>query len=131
MTYEDIINLPHYVSKKRPQMSLYDRAAQFSPFAALVGFDDEIEETNRQVEQFAELDENYLQELDEKLRYIQEHLDEHPLVEITYFVPDEVKSGGSYKNVQGRVKKIDVDKQLICIEDKTQIDIKSITVISI
>ena len=66
--YKDIINLPHYVSKKRPQMSMEDRAAQFAPFAALVGFDDGIEETNRQVEQFTDLDEDVMQELDEKIQ---------------------------------------------------------------
>ena len=74
MTYDDIINLPHYVSPKRPQMSMEDRAAQFSPFAALVGYEDTIDETNRQVEQFAELDENYLCELDEKLQQIHQRI---------------------------------------------------------
>lgn len=127
MTYDDIINLPHHVSVKRPQMSMADRAAQFSPFAALVGYEDSIEETNRQVEQFAELDENYLQELDEKLQLVRERLSEQPLVQITYFVPDEVKSGGAYKTVQGRIIKIDADKQLVVFDDKRTVPLKSIT----
>lgn len=131
MMYDDIINLPHYVSKKRPQMSMEDRAAQFSPFAALVGFDDSIAETNRQVEQFSEFDENYLQELDEKLQYIQEHITEQPFVEITYFLPDERKSGGTYKSICGNVKKIDKDKQLIIFIDKQQLELKSIVTIAL
>lgn len=131
MTYDDIINLPHYVSAKRPQMSMKDRAAQFSPFAALVGYEDGITETNRQVEQFADLDENYLQELDEKLQYIQERVSDNPLIEISYFVPDEVKSGGAYKTVRGSVKKIDKDKRLICFVDSKSVDIDKIVDINI
>ena len=107
-------------------MSMEDRAAQFSPFAALVGFDDEIAETNKQVEQFADLDENYLQELDEKLHYIQEHISEQPLVEITYFVPDELKEGGAYKTVQWNVKRIDKDKKVIIFMRKQSIPILQI-----
>lgn len=131
MSYDDIINLPHHVSKKRPQMSMADRAAQFSPFAALVGYEDSIEETNRQVEQFVDLDENYLYELDEKLQFIQEHIARQPLVEITYFVPDEVKSGGAYKTVLGNVKKIDKDKRQMILADKQQIELRSIVSISV
>ncbi len=124
--YNDIINLPHYVSKKRPQMSMEDRAAQFAPFAALVGFDDGIEETNRQVEQFTDLDEDVMQELDEKIRYLQAHIAENPLVEITYFVPDGLKEGGEYKTVRGKVKKIDKDNLSICFTDKQSFLIKTI-----
>ena len=126
MTYDDIINLPHHVSQKHPQMSMEDRAAQFSPFAALVGYDDSIAETNRQVEQFADFDENYLSELDEKLQYIQERITEQPFVVITFFVLDALKSGGEYKTIQGNVKKIDKDKQLIVFTDKQQVEFKSI-----
>ena len=129
--YDDIINLPHYVSPKRPQMSMTDRAAQFSPFAALTGFDDGIEETNRQVEQLFCFDDNYLQELDEKLRFIAEHIVERPHVEITYFVPDKVKEGGTYKTTQGNVKKIDLDNQLICFVDKRQIALQFVCAIVI
>lgn len=131
MTYDDILNLPHHVSKKRPQMSMEDRAAQFSPFAALVGYEDTIDETNRQVEQLTELDENYLCELDEKLQQIQSRISERPYVEITYFVPDQLKSGGAYKTVCGNVKKIDKDKQSICFVDKQTVDINRITAITV
>lgn len=131
MTYDDIIKLPHYVSKKRPQMSMEDRAAQFSPFAALVGYESEIAETNRQVEQLSDLDENYLCELDEKLRYVQVRIAEQPLVEITYFVPDRVKCGGSYKTVRGNVCKLDKDNRLLCFKDKSAVKIDFITNITV
>lgn len=131
MSYDDIINLPHYVSKKRPQMSILDRSAQFSPFSALTGFEEELAESNRQVEQFADFDENYLQELDEKLRYIQENLAKQPQVEVTYFVPDAVKQGGSYKTVIGAVKKIDKDNRLLIFADKQAVDIRRVTAINI
>ena len=126
MSYEDIINMPHHVSKKHPQMSMEGRAAQFSPFAALVGFDDEIAETNRQVEQFADLDGNYLDELDEKLRYVREHLYERPTVEITYFVPDELKIGGAYKTVSGNVKRIDEVNRLLVLTQNQSIPLHKI-----
>ena len=126
MSYEDIINLPHHVSKKHTQMSMIDRAAQFSPFAALVGFDASINETNRRVEQFAEFDENYLQELDTTLQYIQEHIAEQPLVEITHFVPDDVKVGGSYKTIQAKVKKFDIDNKEIVLANKQAIELNTI-----
>lgn len=125
--YDDIINLPHHVSVRRPQMSLLDRAAQFSPFAALVGFYDTLAESNRQTEQFAEFTEDYLQELDEKLQYVAMHLAEQPLIEVTYFVPDSVKSGGAYKTFQGNVKQIDYAKRLICFADNRKIDVNSVT----
>ncbi len=131
MSYDDIIDLPHYVSKKHPQMSITDRAAQFSPFAALVGFDDEIAETDRSVEQFAEPDENYLQELDEKLHYIAEHIVEQPLVELTHFVADETKSGGAYRTTQGTVKKIDEDKQQIVFTDNQRVPLKCVADVKI
>lgn len=131
MSYDDIINLPHHVSQKHPQMPMQERAAQFSPFAALVGYEDHIDETNRQVDQLVELDENYLCELDEKLRYIQEHISEQPLVQITYFVPDEIKSGGAYVTIQGNVKRIDKDKHLICFVTKQAVDINCITAITV
>lgn len=131
MNYDDIINLPHYVSAKRPQMSMEDRAAQFSPFAALVGYEDGIAETNRQVEQFAELNEDYLQELDEKLLYIQGRIDERPLAEITYFEPDGTKRGGAYKTVRGNVKRIDRDKRQVVFSDKRAVSLNLITAINL
>lgn len=105
--YDDIINLPHPVSKRHPQMSLLNRAAQFSPFAALTGHDAAIREAARLTDPFMELDESLKEQLDEKLRLLKENLSQKPEIEATYFQPDENKSGGAYVTIRGRVKKID------------------------
>ena len=86
--YEDIINLPHHVSATRPQMSMMDRAAQFSPFAALTGYDAAIKETARLTEQKIELDDYEKEEINDKIQLIAEHLGEDFEVVITYFQPD-------------------------------------------
>lgn len=86
--YDDIINMPHHVSKKHPQMSLHDRSAQFAPFAALVGFDDMVQETARIVSKRIEINEEVREELDRKLQEIKEKIETKPMVTITYFVPD-------------------------------------------
>ena len=91
--YEDIINMEHPTSKKHPRMSMYARAAQFSPFAALTGHDDAVKEAARQTERFIELDEDSLARLNDKLNMIEENIDADIPVSITYFVPDERKDG--------------------------------------
>ena len=93
--YGDIINLPHPTSLNHPRMSLHDRAAQFSPFAALTGHHTAIAETGRLTDQRIELDESEIARVDAALQHLQELLPERPTVSITYFVPDERKSGGS------------------------------------
>ncbi len=105
--YDDIIELPHHVSRKHPQMPLLDRAAQFAPFAALTGHEAAIRETARLTEEEIELDENSKELLDLRLQQLQEHLPEQPSVTVTYFKPDEKKSGGAYETVTGKVKKVD------------------------
>ncbi|MBR2409136.1 MAG: hypothetical protein IKB07_09335 [Lachnospiraceae bacterium] len=105
--YDDIIELPHHVSRKHPQMPLLDRAAQFAPFAALTGHEAAIKETARLTEDEIELDENSKELLDLRLQYLQEHMSEQPEVTVTYFKPDEKKSGGAYETETGRVKKVD------------------------
>ena len=105
--YDDIIDLPHHVSRKYPQMPLLDRAAQFAPFAALTGHEAAIKETARLTEEEIELDENRKELLDLRLQYLQEHLSESPEVTVTYFKPDEKKSGGAYVTENGKVKKVD------------------------
>ena len=105
--YDDIINLPRPVSKKRSPMSNFDRAAQFSPFAALTGYDAVIAESGRLTDTQIELDEGGKALLDEKLQTIREHLEEHPAVKLTVFCPDSRKSGGAYEEITGQVKKID------------------------
>lgn len=105
--YDDIINLPRHVSSKRSLMTNYDRAAQFSPFAALTGYEAVIEETGRLTDSQIELDEGGKYLLDEKLQAIQAHLPETPFVKLRIFCPDARKSGGAYETVAGHVKKID------------------------
>ena len=97
--YADIIDLPHHVSKRHPQMPMEKRAAQFSLFAAMVGHDAAIRETARLTEEQLELTEDAKAIIDGKLQMIQEHIKEQPEVTVTYFQPDEKKSGGAYVTV--------------------------------
>ena len=128
--YADIINLPHHVSTVHPQMSMAQRAAQFSPFAALVGYEDVIEETTRQTDAKRELDESEKTELNRKLNVIASRLTEKPIVEIEYFVPDKTKAGGEYVVKSGTVVKIlPVQKRLV-LSDGTEIRIEDIADIS-
>lgn len=124
--YADIINLPHHVSKTRPQMPIADRAAQFSPFAALTGYDSAIEETGRLTDSFIELDESKKAVLNEKLQSMLKNIKEQPEVAITYFQPDEKKNGGSYINISGVVKKIDEFEKCLILTDATKIPMKYI-----
>ena len=126
--YEDIINLPHHVSKKHPQMSLEARSAQFAPFAALTGYDAAVKETARLTSERIEIGEDLKTIIDEKIQEIKRnlHLNIKQNVSITYFVPDVKKSGGKYVSKEGNVKKIDEYKQLIILEDKTEIPIEEI-----
>ncbi len=105
--YDDIIHLPHHVSEKHPRMPVSDRAAQFSPFSALSGFEATIEETVRMTDERIELDDDQKAELDRKLRTLKEQLPQRPEVRIVYFVPDERKAGGMYRTVTGYVLKMD------------------------
>ena len=117
--YDDIIDLPHHVSETHPPMSRADRAAQFSPFAALTGYDAAVRETDRVTERRIELDEGVKAELNARLNCILEHLPEHPQVSITYFVPDEKKSGGAYRTVTGAVRKLDSFAKTLTLVDGT------------
>lgn len=119
--YDDIIHLPHHVSTAHPPMPAADRAAQFSPFTALAGHEAAIRETARLTDERAELDENAKAVLDEKLRMIQEMLPAHPEITVTYFQPDAKKSGGAYVSVTGRVKKLDLYRQCLLMEDGLRI----------
>ena len=119
--YKDIINLPHKQSSKRPHMSLLDRAAQFAPFAALVGYDDAIKETGRLTDERIEMSEENLAALNARYQILVDHLGEEPEVAITYFVPDTYKNGGSYITETGVVKKLDTYERLITMVDGTRI----------
>lgn len=124
--YDDIINLPHPTSQKRPRMSVQDRAAQFSPFAALTGYDAAIRETARLTEERIELNEYEQAVLDQRIILLQEHLKDLPEVTITYFQPDERKEGGKYRSLTGAVKKIDPYERQLVLADKSKIPIESI-----
>ena len=124
-SYEDIINLPY--PRKPQRMSNYNRAAQFSPFAALTGFEAAIAETARLTDCKVELDEGGKALLDEKLRLIEEHIQESPEVIVTYFKPDLRKFGGAYIRKSGRVKKLDAYSRSVIFTDGTAIRIEDIS----
>ena len=109
MNYDDIIHLPHHRSKKHAPMPLIDRAAQFSPFAALTGFDGVIAETARLTDRKVELSESEKILLDQKLTLIDDVIQDkyHPEITVVYFVPDYLKEGGEYEEYTGQVRKID------------------------
>ena len=124
--YEDIINLPHHVSKKHPQMSIWSRSAQFAPFAALTGYDEAVKETARLTDKRLEIDDGLKNILNNKLQYILENKSLQPEITFTYFVYDNKKSGGKYIEKTGVVKKIDLNEKYIMLKDKTKISIDEI-----
>lgn len=124
--YDDIITLAHPVSSVHPQMSRADRAAQFSPFAALTGYEEAIAETGRITDARVELEEDARSLLDEKLRQIQERIEELPEVSVTCFLPDGQKDGGSYATVRNRVRKIDPYERVMIMQDKSRIPLDEI-----
>ena len=128
--YDDIINLPHHQSKTRPHMSMRDRAAQFSPFRAVSGHADAVDEAARLTEKRGEMDEDELAMLDRRLQYLQAHLDEQPEVEITYFVPDERKSGGACVTVAGVISRIDAQKRVLMMDNEKCIPLDDIVTIT-
>ena len=121
--YDDIINMPHHVSHSRPRMSNYDRAAQFSPFAALTGYDDAVKETERLTDIKLELTDDEKSVLNEKIQLIVENSDENTIVTVTYFEPDKLKDGGKYLTKIGKIKEIDQIERKIVFEDKSSIKI--------
>ena len=120
--YQDIINLPHHQSATRAHMSLHDRAAQFAPFAALRGYDEEISETARLTDTQLTLNDEQIAAINRQLNLMIENIKSTPKAKITYFIPDERKEGGEYKTVEANIRRIDeVQKQIIlasgeCIE---------------
>ena len=124
--YDDIINLPHHVSKTRPQMSMLERAAQFAPFQALTGYGAAIQETARRTEDKIELGDEDVALLNAKLQVLADHLPENPEVCIVWFKPDERKPGGSYVKTTGKVKRIDDVAGLISLQSGEKIRLESI-----
>ncbi len=124
--YSDIINLPHHVSKTRPQMSELERAAQFSPFAALTGYDAAISETGRLTDEKIELGEETKAVLDMKQQYILDMISDQPEITVTYFIPDTKKSGGAYVSVTGNLKRIDEYERLMLLTTGEKIPLDDI-----
>ena len=131
--YDDIIDLPHPTSQNHPRMSLHDRAAQFSPFAALTGLDAALRETARLTDQRITLDEYEQAALDETLQTVRDALakKEHPTVEVCYFVPDTRKAGGAYCTVTGVVKKMAEFEGLLIMADGTEVPMGEISVLEL
>ena len=127
--YEDIIHLPHPISKRHPRMSMLDRAAQFSAFAALTGYDAAIKETARTTDTQVVLSEDEGEQLNEKLRFIQANLEKQETYIFVYFVPDAHKGGGEYVTHEGCVKKIDLYNESIILTDQTVIALKHLKTI--
>ena len=125
-TYDDIIHLPRHVSAIRPHMAAIDRAAQFSPFAALTGYAGAIKETARLTNERIELDEYMKSALNDRLQSIADRIKERPEVAFTYFQPDAKKNGGAYVAVTGTVKKIDVFKRAVVMSNGTVIPFNEI-----
>ena len=119
--YDDIISLPHPVSKTHPPMPRAERAAQFSSFAALTGYEEIVAERARLTETRAELDRDALEALDEKLRAVAAEIDARPELELRYFVPDKKKAGGRYETIRGCVKKIDGQAGLLILTDGNKV----------
>lgn len=124
--YNDIINLPHHVSKKHPKMSLKSRSAQFAPFAALVGYEDAINETGRLTFEEKEFDEEYKYILDSKMQIIKDNINLKPKLKITYFKKDLKKDGGKYLIINENIEKINDQREVIILKNKQEIPINKI-----
>ena len=124
--YDDIIHLPHHISRRRPSMPRIGRAAQFTPFAALSGYDNAVEETARLTDRLIEQDEESLALMNEKLHALLDAVKDQPEITITCFVPDEKKAGGSYHRITGRIRRIDEINRQIILTDRTVISMDSV-----
>lgn len=127
--YDDIIDLPHPEPTCRPRMSRLDRAAQFSPFAALTGYEAVVEETARLTDARSELSEDMKTVLNGKMQRIVDDLENEPFVTVTHFVPDKKKAGGAYVHASGIVKEIDEYERCIVMTDGTRIPIEQVRAI--
>ena len=129
--YAEILTLPHHKAANRPHMSMHDRAAQFSPFAALTGFDGVIAETGRMTDQKIELSESQMTLLNQKLTLIDDVIQDgyHPMITAVYFVPDAKKDGGSYQEYTGKVRQVDsAERKLVFLADNNRSAGKEISI---
>lgn len=129
--YDDIINMTYKKSDRRVHMSIYDRAAQFAPFSALTGYSDIVGETERLTSRKIQLDEYEVEHINRELRYAMEHIEEYPEAVMTYFVPDEKKSGGEYRTLKDKIKKIDDYEGKILFTSGVVIPFEEIIVLSV
>ena len=129
-TYEEIINLPHHISNKHPQMSLESRAAQFAPFAALNGYEDLVTEASRLTDTKIELTNEMKDIINDKLLFVEKHILTKPIINITYFVPDKRKNGGKYITITDSIRQIDLVNNIIILTSKKKININDIIGIS-
>ena len=124
--YADIVDLPHHVSKKHPQPTMADRAARFSPFAAITGYEEMVLEEARITDEFLELDEGTKSVLNAKLQMVQDLLPEQSEITFTYFQPDERKDGGAFLTIEGVVKKVDVFERILILQDGTKLQMDNV-----
>ncbi len=124
--YTDIINLPHYISRKHPQMNREARAAQFAPFAALTGFGEAVVETARLTNTEIDLPEEMKIIINGKLNFINTNIKHKPLATFTYFLPDKYKEGGEYTTLTGNVRQIDLANNKIILTNNKKINITDI-----
>ena len=124
--YDDLIYLPHPVSRKHPPMSAMDRAAQFSPFSALTGYEAVLREAGRLTESRAELSEYSRDILDQKQKILLDAAPTYPEITITYFIPDRRKQGGAYGTLKGNLKRIDLARRVIILLDGTEVSLDDV-----
>lgn len=124
--YDDLIYLPHPVSRKHPPMSAMDRAAQFSPFSALTGYEAVLREAGRLTDSRAELSEYSRDILDQKQEILLDAAPAHPEITVTYFIPDRRKQGGAYGTLKGNLKRIDLARRVIILLDGTEVSLDDV-----
>lgn len=129
--YDDIIRLPHPTSRKHPRMSMEERAAQFAPFAALTGFGGVIRETGRLTDKQVELGESDQVELERVLTFLDSQEEEHPMIKVTYFLPDTYKERGTYVTVTGHLKRIDQVEGALLLWEGVRVPIQDIRSVGI
>lgn len=129
--YDDIIRLPPPTSRKHPRMSMEERAAQFAPFAALTGFGGVIRETGRLTDKQVELGESDQVELERVLTFLDSQEEEHPMIKVTYFLPDTYKEGGTYVTVTGHLKRIDQVEGALLLWEGVRVPIQDIRSVGI
>ena len=124
--YDDILYLPHPTSVRHPRMPISERAAIFSPFAALTGHAGAIAETARLTDQKMELDEDTKAELDRRQAGLMEHIAEQPEITVTWFQPEERKDGGAYLTATGRLTKLGEIQRVLVLTDGTKISLDDV-----